>query len=188
MRFSQMAPAVVLTLAAMALPHAASAQDRQVGRKGATQLSFNASVSAKQSTGASFGGFEVSGGNWSGDYRFAIESGQFLSDRLVLSVGTSVGGFIGGSGGITNNLNGGLRLYMTPSSTVSPYVSGGGGFSTFRVSGNTASDALVYGAGGVDAAVRDNAIVFFEGAFDRLFVDGGGQNAFRFNVGLRVLF
>jgi len=185
MRVGKVMSMVVVGLVALALPYEASAQqERQVGRKGATQLSFDVSVSATQSAASSFGTEQ----SWSGDYTFFIESGKFMTDHVVLTVGTFVGGGIGEDSVITSGVNGGLRYYMTPGSTVSPYVSGGAGIFSSHAEGFNSNAGTLLGAFGVDAAVRDNAMVYFEGQYQRLMFEGGSQNGIRFKVGLRVLF
>jgi hypothetical protein len=183
--------AVMVALAMWFVAGNAEAQNRQVGRKGATSLALDVSVSARQTTTPvinSRGQFVGTEQEWTGDYNGRLETGKFLADPLVLTVGFLVGGQIGGGGGVFSGLDGGLRLYMTPRSLASPYVSGGGGVVTFRGGGSTSSFGSAYGAAGLEAAVRDNATLFFEGRFERQFADGGGTNGARFGIGLRVLF
>src|SRR5688572_6752339 len=75
------------------------AQDRSVGRRGATQVSLDGSVTARQTTTlvpvldnrGRVIGTETSQ-EWQGDYQIFIENGRFLTDNFVLAVGALFGG------------------------------------------------------------------------------------------------
>jgi hypothetical protein len=190
---------IVSSTLLLALGFAASSEaqePRVVGRKGAVAVSFDGSVSARQQTSQTpvynshgvLTGFDTAK-EWTGDYQTFIDVGRFLTDHFVLDVGTLIGGSIGGaSSDINTGIQGGARYYLTPSAPASVYVSGGGGVLTLHSEGNSTSAANVYGAGGLEAAVRQNASIFVEGQYERDFFEGEAQNSLRFKVGLRILF
>jgi hypothetical protein len=187
---------ILSTLPAFLLCTAAASeaqQERVVGRKGAIAISLDASISGRNQTNQSFDsrGRLIEEKEFTGDYTTFVDVGRFLTDHLVLNVGTFLAGPIGGgdnAGGHTTGTQGGVRFYVTPSAAASLYVSGGGGLITSRSSGTSTSAGSVYGAGGFESALKENASIFFEGQLQRDFFEGDAQNTLRFRVGLRILF
>jgi len=153
----------------------AVAQDREIGRQGATQLSFQAVVTGSQAA-SDFQGF----------YFGAWDIGYFTSEHLVLRVGNQFqGAFNSGANQPSLSTNVGSTYYFSPHTPTSFYTSG---IYSFRLTNRSEGDrGDLVGSIGVQAAVRSNASVFFEGGYGRS-LSSGGSGVLLSSVGLRVLF
>lgn len=186
----------VLAGIAASAPQAASAQGsdaRVIGRQGATQISFQAIVAGSvvetatpitNSRGVVTG--VQSGNQFQGIYFGAWDIGYFTSEHFVFKFGNQFSGaFNSGSAKPSVSGNIGGIYYFTPQNTASLYASGAYSFRMTNRSPGDRGDAI--GSLGLQAAVRNNASVFFEGGFGRS-LNTGGQSVILSSVGLRILF
>jgi hypothetical protein len=181
---------VVLTMLAMcALAVPAAAQNaepnRTVGRKGAKQLSLSFATMTQISTApdSGFGGATSTSTNIFG----AVGFGRFVTERFVLNVGISGSGDVQeGSSPMFFTSVGGL-FYFSPQRVSSAYIGGDVSTMISTIEG-VDSAPEVLGKLGVQTAIKENAAIFFEGAYGGAIKSFGSSGSLRTQLGLRVLF
>lgn len=178
---SVVAGALVLIASSAAFAQSVEAA-RTVGRKGAKQVGIN--FATNTSITSSGYGTNSSMTNLFG----GLDVGRFVSDKFLTRFGISGSGNVGGgSSSVSFSLLGGGLFYFTPEKPQSLYI---GGDMTVPLSSQGTGDPYVNGRLGIQAALRANAALFFEGGYGTLLSrDGGGMNgSLQTNVGIRILF
>jgi hypothetical protein len=184
----------VLASLVAAVPRPALAQtDRIIGRQGATQVSFQAIVAGSvvdrttpiTNSRGQFTGLETSKG-FEGFYFGAWDIGYFTTEHFVMKFGNQFTGQIT-SGQVKPTVSGnvGGTYYFTPDQVASLYASG---IYSFQMTNRSQGDrGSAVGSLGLQAAVRSNASIFFEGGYGRS-LNEGGSGVLQSSVGLRILF
>jgi hypothetical protein len=185
--------AFLVTLGASAFAQSDEAA-KTVGRKGATQLGINFQTTTSIST--SYYGTTNTETNLFG----GVDVGRFVSNKFLVRFGLSGFGTVGGGGGesgyyggavgggssVSFNVLGGGLFYLTPQKPQSLYV---GGDMSVPMSKAGAGDPYMNSRVGLQAAIRSNASIFFEGGYGTVLSRGGsGSGSLQSNLGVRVLF
>ena len=171
----------------------AQSQERMIGRKGAAQLSFGASlfgtvadkVTPITNSRGQTTGFTTSR-EFAGDYFGQWDIGYFTTDKVVLKVGNTFFGAINqGNAKPDVGLSTGMAFYFNPRGIASPYVEGD--YQTQLTNRSEGDPGNALGKFGLQSVVGTSTSIFFEGGYG-FNLKEAKTGIMLFTVGLRVLF